>query len=267
LDEFSRESNRRQVRNILRVVEEEGEHTWSSGSAPAAQVSVAEIRKLPPLEQLRELGFEKDAALAMVRAEHGDWYAYYRNAGWQLGKPRDDVKRIHPRFKDWKTTAADPDLVDRAVDSVAGTLLQLLELGYRSRPVWESFRRTGTVTAVQRDAAWAWTAHSGQTMQAKAGDWAVQDATGDSWSVGDGIFQGSYEVIDKDKKLWRRSGVVYARPSRIAETVQTQEGPVLAAPGDWVVKGTRDELWPVPADAFAQRYERIEALIESRLPR
>ncbi|MBB5166480.1 hypothetical protein [Mycobacterium sp. AZCC_0083] len=259
LDEFYRESNRRQVRNILRVVEEKGEHTWSSGSAPAAQVSAAELQKLPPLEQLRRLGFENDAALAIVRAEHEDWYSCYRNAGWQLGKSRDDTNKIHNRLKDWKTTAADPELLDRAADSVAGTLLQLLELGYRSRPVWEAFRRTGTVTAEQRGAAWTWTAHSGETMQAKASDWAVQDAGGDSWSVGDGIFQDSYEEVDPTEKRWRRIGVVSARPARVGETLQTREGPTQAAPGDWVVKGTRDELWAVSASRFAQRYERVEA--------
>jgi hypothetical protein len=197
----------------------------------------------------------------MVRAEHEDWYAYYRKAGWQFGETRDDVNKIHEKFKGWNDTVADPKLLDKAVDSVAGTLLQLCELGYRSRPVWESFRRTGTVTAEQRDIAWTWTAHSGQTMQANAGDWAVHDAAGDSWSVADGIFQGSYEVVDNAQKLWRRSGVVYGRPARIAETVPTLEGPVQAAPGDWVVKGTRGEEWPVPADLFAQRYERVDASV------
>jgi hypothetical protein len=261
LDEFYRESNRRQVHNILRVVEENGEHTWSTGSTPVGEVSAAELGKLPPLEQLRRLGFEEEAALKMARAEQEDWHEYYRKAGWQYGPTRDDEKKIHDKLVDWNRTAADPELLEKAVGSVAGTLLQLCELGYRSRPVWESFRRSGMVTAEQRDTAWTWTAHSGQTMQAKAGDWAVHDATGDSWSVGDGIFQGSYDVVDKDKKLWRRSGVVYARPARIAETVQTLEGPVLAAPGDWVVKGTRDELWPVPADVFAQRYERVSASV------
>jgi hypothetical protein len=259
LDEFYRESNRRQVRNILRVVEDEGEHTWSSGSTPAAQVSVAELRQLAPLEQLQRLGFEEKAALAMVRAEHEDWYEYYRKADWQFGETRDDVNKIHEKFKDWNDTVADPKLLEKAVDSVAGTLLQLCELGYRSRPVWESFRRIGTVTAEQRGTAWTWTAHSGETMQAKAGDWALEDADGDSWSVGDGIFQDSYEEVDPTEKRWRRTGVISARPARIGEKLQTREGPTQAAPGDWVVKGTRDELWAVSASRFAQRYERIEA--------
>jgi hypothetical protein len=205
------------------------------------------------------LGFEEEAALKMARAEQEDWHEYYRQAGWQYGPIRNDEKKIHDKLVDWKTTGADPELLDNAVRSVAGTLLQLCELGYRSRPVWEPFRRSGMVTAEQRDTAWTWTAHSGERMKAKAGDWAVQDAEGDSWSVGDGIFQGSYDVVDKAQKLWRRSGVVYARPARIAETVQTLEGPVQAAPGDWLVRGTRGELWPLSATRFAQRYERIAA--------
>jgi hypothetical protein len=268
LDEFYRESNRRQVRNILRVVEEEGEHTWSSGSTPAAEVSVAELRQLPPLEQLQRLGFEEKAALAMVRAEHEDWYEYYRKADWQFGETRDDVNKIHEKFKDWNDTVADPKLLDKAVDSVAGTLLQLCELGYRSRPVWESFRRIGMVIAEQRDAAWTWTAHSGETMHAKAGDWAVRDADGDSWSVGDGIFQDSYEEADPTEKRWRRIGVASARPAHIGEPLQTLEGATQAAPGDWVVKGTRGELWAVSANLFAQRYEHIDASMSgSRQPR
>jgi hypothetical protein len=125
--------------------------------------------------------------------------------------------------------------------------------------VWEAFRRSGTVTAEQRDTAWTWTTHSGQTMQANAGDWALQDAGGDTWSVRDGVFQGSYEKIDE--KHWRRSGVVSARPARVGETVQTWEGPVLAAPGDWVVRGAHGEQWPVSADRFAQRYERVDAAV------
>jgi hypothetical protein len=256
LDEFYRESNRRQVRNILRVVEEKGEHTWSSGSTPAAQVSAAELRHLPPLEQLQRLGFEEDAALKMARAEHEDWCRYYAEAGWHRGE-RCDAKKTHDKLVEWAVVAAKPKLLYAAVRSVAGTLLELRELGYRSRPVWESFRRTGTVTAEQRDAAWTWTAHSGETMHAKAGDWAVHDADGDSWSVCDGIFQDSYEEADPTEKRWRRIGVASARPARIGEPLQTLEGATQAAPGDWVVKGTRGELWAVSANLFAQRYEPI----------
>jgi hypothetical protein len=255
LDEFYRESNRRLVRNILWMAEEKGEHTWSSGGTPA-EVSVAELRGLAPTEQMRRLGFDRDAALAMARAEHEDWCRYYRAAGWRHGE-RSDEKKIHNKLVDWAVTEADPVLLDAAVGSVAAALLELRELGYRSRPAWESFRRSGMVTAEKRTTAWTWTARTGQTMHADAGDWALQDAGGDSWSVRDDIFIESYQHVAENR--WRRTGVVSARPARIGEMVHTEEGPLQAAPGDWVVKGTHGELWPVSADRFAQRYERVDA--------
>lgn len=255
LDEFYRESNRRLVRNILWMAEDKGEHTWSSGGTPA-EVSVAELRGLAPTEQMRRLGFDRDAALAMARAEHEDWCRYYRAAGWRHGE-RSDEKKIHNKLVDWAVTEADPVLLDAAVGSVAAALLELRELGYRSRPAWESFRRSGMVTAEKRTTAWTWTARTGQTMHADAGDWALQDAGGDSWSVRDGIFIESYRHVSENR--WRRTGVVSARPARIGEMVHTEEGPLPAAPGDWVVKGTHGELWPVSADRFAQRYERVDA--------
>ena len=257
LDEFYRESNRRLVRNILWMAEDKGEHTWSSGGTPA-EASAAELRGLAPTEQMRRLGFDRDAALAMARAEHEDWCRYYRAAGWRPGD-RSDEKKTHNKLVDWAVTEADPKLLDAAVGSVVAALLELRELGYRSRPAWESFRRSGMVTAEKRKRAWTWTARSGQTMHADAGDWAVQDATGDSWSVRDDIFVDSYQHVGENR--WRRTGVVSARPARIGEIVPTLEGPVQAVPGDWVVKGTHGELWPLSADRFARRYERVDAAV------
>ncbi len=159
LDEFYRESNRRLVRNILWMAEDKGEHTWSSGGTPA-EASVAELRGLAPTEQMRRLGFDRDAALAMARAEHEDWCRYYRAAGWRPGE-RSDEKKTHNKLVDWAVTEADPKLLDAAVGSVVAALLELRELGYRSRPAWESFRRSGMVTAEKRKKAWTWTARLG----------------------------------------------------------------------------------------------------------
>jgi hypothetical protein len=257
LDEFYRASNRRQVRNALWMVEQFAGHTWSIGGRPATDVSMADLQGLPPLEQLGRLGFDRDAALAMAREEHEDWCRYYTRSGWRYGPIRDNDLKIHNKLVDWATVEADDDLRDTALRSLAATLLQLRELGYRSRPVWEPFRRNGTVTAEQRSSAWTWTARSGQTMRAAAGDWALQDAGGDNWSVRDDIFRESYQQVGEGR--WRRTGVVHARPARVGETIGTLEGPVTAAPGDWVVRGTDGELWPVSSDRFAQRYERIDA--------
>ena len=123
---------------------------------------------------------------------------------------------------------------------------------------WQQFRRIGTVIAEQRSEPWEWATRSGETVEAAAGDWIVRenDST-KTWSVRDDIFRSRYEHIDGD--AWRRHGVVTARPARGGEVVDTLEGQVTAAEGDWVVRGEQGEEWPVPADEFARRYERIGA--------
>src|SRR5215218_10271325 len=92
---------------------------------------------------------------------------------------------------------------------------------------WRQFRRTGTVIAEKRAEAWTWKSRSGQTMQASAGDWAVEDADGDRWSVRDDIFRARYEHVEG--RYWRRHGTVSARPARDGEIVDTLEGRVTAS--------------------------------------
>jgi hypothetical protein len=259
LDEFYRGSNRRQVQNALWMVEKIGGHTWNTFGSPPDSVSTAKLRGMEPLEQLRLLGFDRNTALAMARAEHEDWCRYYRGAGWRHGTVRDDARKTHDKLVDWPTIAADPDLLKTALSSLAATLSKLRELGYRSHPVadasrWQRFRRIGTVIAEQQPTAWTWTTQSGHTMRGDAGDWLVRDPdSGDSWSVRDNIFRSQYEYIDGQR--WRRGGTVLARPARDGETVDTLEGPTTASTGDWVVKGEQGEQWPVPHDEFDRRYE------------
>jgi hypothetical protein len=91
-------------------------------------------------------------------------------------------------------------------------------------------------------------------MHAGAGDWEVRDANGGSpWSVRDDIFRSTHEPTDG--QCWRRNGTVTARPARDGEIIDTLEGSVRAADGDWVVQGEQGEQWSVPADEFAKRYE------------
>jgi hypothetical protein len=123
---------------------------------------------------------------------------------------------------------------------------------------WQQFRRTGTVVAEQRSEPWEWATRSGETVKARAGDWVVRESGGgEPWSVRDDIFRSRYEHVEAD--TWRRHGVVAARPARSGEVVDTLEGQVTAADGDWVVRGEQGEEWPVPADEFARRYERDSA--------
>lgn len=74
------------------------------------------------------------------------------------------------KLVDWAAVESDPAMLASALNSLATSLTQLRQLGYRSRPLehsvggsvagsggWQQFRRTGTVVAEQRDAAWTWT--------------------------------------------------------------------------------------------------------------
>ncbi|OBG67616.1 hypothetical protein [Mycobacterium sp. E735] len=251
LNEFYRGSNRRQVRNALWMVEQIAGHTWNTWGSPPAQLSGHEMADLPPLEQLALMGFDHDSAMSMARAEHEDWCRYYRRNGWKYGSPRDDSRKIHDKLVDWSAVESNPALLNAAVRSLAGTLWSLRQLGFRSRPLWQSFTRVGTVAAEQRSAPWTWTSDSGHIMRADAGDWAVQE-DGKVWSVRDDIFKDTYEPAGDGR--WRRKGRVQARPAYPGETINTLEGPTTAAEGDWVVRGSTGEQWPVPGDEFARRY-------------
>jgi hypothetical protein len=255
LDEFYRESNRRQVRNALWMVEQIAEHTWNTWGSPPTPLGADDMVGLTALEQLSRMGFEQDSAMKMARAEHEDWCRYYRRNRWKYGEIRDDAHKIHNKLVDWSVVEADEDMLNAAVTSLATTLWSLRQLGYRSHPVWQRFTRIGTVTAEQRSTAWAWTSRSGETMRANAGDWEVQ-SDGEEWSVRDGIFQISYEHVDGNQ--WRRRGIVSARRARPGETIETLEGPTTVADGDWVVRGTAGEQWPVPAEEFPHRYAQVD---------
>ncbi|BBZ05219.1 hypothetical protein MCHIJ_46560 [Mycolicibacterium chitae] len=122
---------------------------------------------------------------------------------------------------------------------------------------WQSFQRTGTVLAVQRDRPWTWVTHSGLTLRGEAGDWEVRESEDDEpWSVREDIFRSSYEHLEG--RRWRRRGVVLARPARDGEVIETLEGAATAHAGDWVVRGDAGECWPVRAPEFAKRYRPVD---------
>jgi hypothetical protein len=48
------------------------------------------------------------------------------------------------------------------------------------------------------------------------------------------------------------------RRATAAEIVETWEGPMQAGPGDWIVRGTRGELYPVKDVVFREVYEPVD---------
>ncbi|HEY0226482.1 MAG TPA: RyR domain-containing protein [Mycobacterium sp.] len=251
LDEFYRGSNRRQVRNALRVVEQIGGHTWNTWGSPPVELSGRVMADSSPLEQLSLMGFDHYSSMSMAKAEHEDWCRYYRRNGWKYGSPRDDSRKIHDKLVDWSVVESNPDLLNAAVRSLAATLWRLRQLGYRSRPLWQTFTRVGMVAAEQRSEPWTWQSDSGHTMRAGAGDWAVQE-DGKTWSLREDIFQDTYEPAGEGR--WHRKGLVQARPASTGETISTLEGANTAAEGDWIVRGVDGEQWPIPGEEFVRRY-------------
>ena len=252
LDEFYRGSNRRQVRNALWIVEQIGGHTWNALDTGAV-ADTPPASPVDPLGRLEVMGFDRSSALAMARAEHEDWCRYYKKAGWKHGKVHDEKLKTHPNLTDWHVIETDPALLNAALTSLAETLSQLRELGYRSTTAWRRYRRVGAVTAEQRRQPWTWTTDSGDKMRAGPGDWVVEDNGGRRWSVRDDIFRATHERVDG--QLWRRTGSVLARCARQGERIDTLEGAATASEGGWVVTGEHGEQWPVSAEEFARRYE------------
>lgn len=254
LDDFHRESNRRQVRNVLWIVESIGGHTWNSATGQLSQPLDCDLfQQADPLEALRLLGFDAASAEAMARAEHQDWCRFYRDSGWRYGPCRDDDRKIHDKLLDWDDADHTTAFKKTALRSLADTLLELAKLGYRSRPLWRRYRRTGVVVAERKDSPWTWNSGAGNVMRGEAGDWAVVHPSGNTWSVRDDIFRATHEHVDGN--LWRRTGFVKARPARAGECIETLEGPATAAEGDWVVVGAKGEQWPVSGEQFQKRYE------------
>lgn len=269
LSDFYKDSNRRQVANALWMVEKIAEHTWNTWGDPPTILGVEEMNKLTALEKLESMGFDREAAMKMAKAEHEDWYRFYTDNGWEYDPVRNDADRKQDKLIKWpdgdpaEFTALQNDVIDAAVWSLAATLWSLRQLGYRSRPVWQQFTRVGTVTAEQQNDSWTWVSKSGHTMEANAGDWRVQ-AAGETWSVRDKIFRATYKRVNGDQ--WRRHGIVSARPARPGEIIETLEGPTAASDGDWVVRGKNGEQWPVPAQEFAERYDEAEAAATPSTP-
>lgn len=119
---------------------------------------------------------------------------------------------------------------------------------------WRRFRRTGHVRAEQLTRTLVWHADGGDRLVGRAGDWKVTDGER-TWTVADEQFRRSYE---SDGDGYRRRGVVRARPGRAGEVVETLEGPVRVAEGDWVVEGEEGERWPVPSARFETAYALAE---------
>ncbi|ORA61323.1 hypothetical protein [Mycobacteroides franklinii] len=131
LDPFLKSSNRRQVLNALWIVETYGDHTWNSFESGPAEPLPPGFDALDPLRRLEILGFEEATVMRMIKAEHEDWYRFYRGAGWKYAAIRDDDHNSHDKLLPWSDMEKHPGFVLDAQRSLASTLINLRCLGYR----------------------------------------------------------------------------------------------------------------------------------------
>lgn len=55
---------------------------------------------------------------------------------------------------------------------------------------------------------------------------------------------------------WARPGEVFSAGDKIC--IGTMEGTLIASPGDWIIRGVKDDIYPVKPDLFAATYESAE---------
>jgi len=243
LSRFHRESNLRRVAVALQIVVKAA-RTWlptTRGSRVPRRLAAGELRSL-------------------AHVEHESWCRYYMANGFLPGPRREEPGRTprHPALVPWDDLPA----VDRhyTEESLAQCLHHLEAMGYipfetTTRTAGQRYRRIGTVRARRVPTEWTWVTESGATMIARPRDWRVSDDGGDAWSVTDADFRRTYTHMAGD--VYRRTGVVSARPTVAHEQVASTEGVERAVEGDWVVQDDAGKQWIVPAARFAEVY-RLE---------
>lgn len=60
------------------------------------------------------------------------------------------------------------------------------------------------------------------------------------------------------KKFVKKPVIVEAYQVFKEVKINTLEGPLIASPGDWIVKGVHGEKYPVKPDIFNKTYESLD---------
>ncbi len=113
--------------------------------------------------------------------------------------------------------------------------------------------RSTVVVRAERLTDWAsWRSERGAGLQAKPGDWWLRAEPGSHWTVADDIFRRTYRELP-DGRFVKDASVRALRVTAAIE-IPTLEGTAHAEPGDWVLRGADDELWPVSDEYFRANY-------------
>jgi hypothetical protein len=66
-----------------------------------------------------------------------------------------------------------------------------------------------------------------------------------------------FKVRCIDMKFRKKPIIIEAYQTKEEKIIQTLEGPLRAAPGDWIITGLRGEKYPCKPDIFEKTYELV----------
>jgi hypothetical protein len=69
------------------------------------------------------------------------------------------------------------------------------------------------------------------------------------------LMSGSAPAIEHAPESWAHR---CAEVDRLGLTIPTLEGNMTANQGDWIIRGTKGEIYPCKPDIFAEIYEPVE---------
>lgn len=94
-------------------------------------------------------------------------------------------------------------------------------------------------------------------LKATPGDWIITGVNGKQYPCKPDIFEKTYEPVDGIGKFRKKPVIVEAFQADKEMIVNTLEGPLRAAPGDWIITGITGEQYPCKQSTFEKIYEPV----------
>jgi len=96
-------------------------------------------------------------------------------------------------------------------------------------------------------------------LRADPGDWIITSINGEQYPCKPDIFEKTYEPVDNSPGKFRKKTIIIeAFQTHKEMIIYTLEGPLRAAPGDWIITGIAGEQYPCKPTIFEKIYEPID---------
>ncbi len=118
----------------------------------------------------------------------------------------------------------------------------------------KTYSKSTTVSAEKLKEDLDWITSNGTVVTGVAGDFLVSDGN-TSWTVDGEFFTETH--IQLDDGSWQKVLPVQAIPLLFNCIIETNEGPAAGVIGDYVVRGSTGEIWPMAKDVFESSYSLV----------